>query len=74
MRVRRRVTLQPTIMPARSLNVAMDFLALVITGRCPVIRANSSAALSIFLRSWDASPTPMLTTIFSSFGTRMGFW
>ena len=31
-------------------------------------------AASIFLASCTASPTPMLTTIFSRRGTRSGFW
>ena len=42
----RSVTIVPMGTPSRSLNAAIDFLALVITGFCPVIVASSSTALS----------------------------
>jgi hypothetical protein len=73
MRSPRSVTMHPIVMPARSLKAAMDLRALVITGRCPVISASSCTAPSISLGFWLASPRPMLTVIFSSRGTAMGF-
>ena len=73
MRSRRRVTLQPIGMPSRSLNWAIDFLALVITGFWPAIACISAAAVSTFFLSWVASPTPMLMTILSSRGTSSRF-
>ena len=56
-------------MPSRSLNAAIDFLALVMTGRWPAISASSSAAEVTFLVSCTPSPTPMFSTILSSRGT-----
>ena len=73
MRSRRRVTLQPTFCPSRSLNAATDLRARMTIGRWPAIRAISSAATSIFLLSWVASPTPMLTTILTRRGISIGF-
>ena len=73
MRSRRKVTLQPIGMPSRSLNWAIDFFALVITGRWPEICCISAAAVSTCFLSWVASPTPMLMTIFSSRGTSSRF-
>ena len=73
MRSRRRVTLQPIGMPSRSLNWAIDFLALVITGFWPAICSISAAAVSTFFLSWVASPTPMLMTILSRRGTSSRF-
>jgi len=67
------VTLQPIGMPWRSLKFATDLRALVATGFCPLILARSAIALSSFLRSAAASPTPMLITILSSLGTCIGF-
>src|SRR5579883_2691448 len=58
---------------SRSLKVAMDFFARVTTGFWPVMAASSLAAASTFLTSCTASPTPMLTTIFSRRGTSSGF-
>jgi hypothetical protein len=69
MRSPRSVTLRPIGMPARSLKFETDFLALVITGRCSVMVASSLLAFSSTLLSSLASPTPMLTTIFSTRGT-----
>ena len=73
MRSRRSVTLQPIGMPSRSLNCAIDFFALVITGFWPAISSISAAAVSTFFLSWVASPTPMLMTILSSRGTSIRF-
>src|SRR5215213_1924606 len=69
----RKVTLAPTGIPSRILNPAMLLRALRICGFWPVIFARSSIAPSRARLFWEASPTPMLTTIFSSRGTRMGF-
>ena len=44
MRFWRSVTLAPIGMPSRSLKVAIDLRALVITGFCPAISARSAAA------------------------------
>ena len=60
-------------MPSRSLNWAIDFLALVITGFWPAISSISWAAVSTFFLSWVASPTPMLMTILSRRGTSIRF-
>ena len=49
MRSRRRVTLQPIGMPSRSLNCAIDFFALVMTGFWPAISSISAAAWSTLL-------------------------
>src|SRR5580704_11346435 len=72
-RSRRKVTLHPIGMPSRSLKVAIDRFALVTTGCWPVIAVKSAAAASAFLLSCTASPTPILTTIFSRRGTCIGF-
>ena len=73
MRSRRRVTFAPIGMPSRSLNCAIDFFALVTTGFWPAMSSISDAACSTFFLSCVASPTPMLSTIFSIFGTSMTF-
>ncbi len=73
MRPLRSVTLHPIAWPSRTLNVAIDFLALVITAFCPAIRPRSLAAASTFLRSLTPSPIPILMTIFSITGTCEGF-
>ncbi len=73
MRSPRSVTLAPSVMPSRTLKVAIDLRARVITGFWPAISARSPAAFSTFLRSATASPTPMLSTIFSMRGTCIGF-
>ena len=73
MRVLRSVTLQPIGWPSRSLKVAIDLRALVITAFWPAISARSPAAVSTFLRSLTPSPMPMLITIFSITGTCMRF-
>src|SRR5918997_5569994 len=69
----RRVTLAPTGIPSRILNPAMLLRALLSCAFWPVILARSSIAPSRARALTTASPTPMLTTIFSSRGTRMGF-
>src|SRR5664279_2020076 len=68
----RSVTRQPIGMPARSLNVAMDFLARVTTARWPAIFVSSSAAVSTSFAFVMASPIPMLRTTFSTLGTAIG--
>src|SRR3979411_1231770 len=61
-------------MPLRILKLAMDFLALVIMAFWPVIWPSSCAAVSSSLAFWLASPSPMLTVIFCSFGTAILFF
>ena len=72
-RALRSVTLQPMSWPSRILKPAIAFLALVLTGFCPEIAVMSATAASSFFWSPAASPTPMLMTIFSSFGISIGF-
>ena len=72
-RWRRRVTLQPMFIPSRSLKVAIDLRALVITGFWPAIAVSSATAIPIFLESDVASPTPMLITILSRRGASREF-
>src|SRR5271168_4945317 len=60
-------------MPLRILKLAIDFLARVMIGFCPVIWPSSTAAVSSSLAFWLASPSPMLTVIFCSFGTAILF-
>src|SRR5271169_2315229 len=69
----RNVTRQPIGIPARSLNVAMDFFARVTTARWPAIFVSSSAAASASFAFVMASPIPMLRTTFSSLGTAIRF-
>jgi len=61
-------------MPLRILKFAMDFFARVITAFCPVIWPSSTAAVSSSFAFWLASPRPMLTVIFCSFGTAIMFF
>ena len=61
--------MHPIGIPTLSLNVAIDFLARVTTGFCPVMRERSLVAASMTFTSFTASPSPMLRTIFSSLGT-----
>src|SRR6267378_1808581 len=70
----RNVTAQPMGMPLRILKFAMDFFARVIIAFCPVIWPSSTAAVSSSLAFWLASPRPMLTVIFFSFGTAIMFF
>ena len=65
----RSVTLHPIGCPSRSLKFATDFLALVTTAFCPVIISRSLIAVSKTFEFSFASPTPMLITTLSSFGT-----
>ena len=73
MRSPRSVTMVPIAMPSRSLNAAIDFLALVITGFCPAIWPSSFTAPSISLAFCVASPRPMFTATLSIFGTAITF-
>jgi len=73
MRAPRRVTLQPTASPCRSLNEAIDLRDLQMSGFCPVIFVRSATAASITFLSATASPTPMLTVILVIRGTCIGF-
>ena len=73
MRALRSVTLQPIGCPSRTLKVAIDLRALVITAFWPAISDRSAAADSTFLRSATPSPMPMLITTLSSLGTCNGF-
>ena len=51
----------------------MDLRARAIMGCWPVMVRRSDTAASMALESVVASPTPMFTTIFSSFGIRWTF-
>ena len=73
MRSPRSVTLAPMGWPSRRWNVAMDLRARRMDGCWPVMARRSAMAPSMALESVAASPTPMFTTIFSIFGTHMGF-
>jgi len=65
----RRVTAIPIVFPSRILKLATDFLALVLTGHCPVIMARSFMAASSPLEFPASAPSPQFTTIFSILGT-----
>src|SRR6185312_1079198 len=67
----RNVTLAPIGMPSRSLNCAMDLRARCTSGFWPVIAVRSRTAPSISFASRAASPTPMLTTTFTTPGICM---
>jgi len=71
MRAPRSVTMQPIGNPARSLKLAIERRALVITGFCPAILAMSATALSSVFLSPTVSPTPMLSVILWMRGTCM---
>ena len=73
MRCPRSVTFAPMGIPVRSRNWAMERLARVTIGFWPVIVARSPTAASSAFALAIASPRPMLTTIFSSRGTCIGF-
>ena len=51
----------------------IDFRARVTTGLCPLIRPSSLTTLSSSFWFFGASPSPTLSTIFSTRGTRYGF-
>src|SRR5579875_1169809 len=72
-RAPRSVTIAPMGVPSRSLKLEIALRARVTTGRCPVIAASSSTAESSTFGFCVASPSPMLSTIFSSRGTASGF-
>jgi hypothetical protein len=61
------------VLPVRRRNWAMERFAFVTIGFWPVMRARSPTAASSALAFVSASPSPMLTTIFSSRGTCIGF-
>ena len=73
MRAPRSVTAAPISWPSRSPKLAIDFFAFLRTGSCPVMRASSSTTASSAFGCLIASPTPTLSTIFSSDGTSCGF-
>ena len=58
-------------MPSRSLKPAIDRRARRSCARCPAMIVSSSMAASSVLESVFASPTPMLSVIFSTRGTSM---
>ena len=63
------MTLTPTGMPSRSLKFAIDLRARRTFGAWPAIVASCSVAASSTFESCFASPTPMLSVIFSMRGT-----
>ena len=63
----------PIVLPVRRRNWAIERLALVTIGFWPVIDARSPTAASSAFAFVSASPSPMLTTIFESRGTCIGF-
>src|SRR5579862_7633859 len=65
--------MQPMGMPLRILKFAIDFLARVITGFCPAICPNSTAAVSRSFTFWLASPRPMFSVTFDTRGTAIVF-
>ena len=65
------MTRAPIGMPSRSLKLAIDFRALRTCARWPAIIVSSSIAPSSAFVSVFASPTPMLSVIFETRGTRM---
>ncbi len=71
MRGPRSVVETPMGLPSRRRKFAIERLARLISGFCPVMAETSSAALSRALASVSASPMPMLTTTFVSFGICM---
>ncbi len=73
MRWPRKVTLAPIGIPVRSRNWAIERLARVTIGFCPVIWVRSPTAASSAFAFWIASPRPMLTTTFSRRGICIGF-
>jgi hypothetical protein len=66
------VTLSPIGLPARTWNWAIERLARVTIGFWPVIMTMSPDAASIAFAFDSASPSPTLTTIFSTLGTWFG--
>src|SRR5438105_1121858 len=70
-RAPRNVTRAPTAIPSRTLNCAIDLRALRTWARWPAIVVSSSTAESSCFDSVFASPTPMLSVIFSMRGACM---
>ena len=68
MRAPRSVTATPMGMPSRSLKLAIDLRARRTFGFWPAIVASCSVAASSSFVSFLASPTPMLSVIFSRRG------
>ena len=62
----------PIGMPSRNLKFAIDFLARLTMGFCPVIVAISPVAASSEFELSIASPSPMLTMILSRIGNCIG--
>ena len=71
MRAPRSVTFAPTAIPSRSLKLAIDLRALRTCARWAAMIVSSSIAESSAFASVFASPTPMLSVIFSISGTSM---
>ena len=69
----RSVTITPTSVPSRSRNWEMLFVAFRRAAFWPAMIDSMSWAWSISLLSRLASPSPMLTTIFLSFGSACSF-
>ena len=72
MRAPRRVTATPTGIPSRSLKLAIDLRARRTLGRWPAIVCSCSVAASSIGVACLASPTPMLSVIFTRRGTCIG--
>jgi hypothetical protein len=66
------VTFTPMGLPVRTRNWAIERLARVTIGFWPVMSCRSPTAASTAFAFWRASPSPMLTTIFSTRGTWLG--
>ena len=72
MRSPRSVTLTPTGIPSRSLKFAIDLRARRMAGFWPAITPSCSLAASSSAVLSFASPTPMLSVIFSILGACIG--
>ena len=72
MRVPRSVVVQPIATPPRSLKAAIGLRALVTTGFCPAIDANSATALSSSRELPIALPMPMFSLTAAMRGTAIG--
>ena len=69
---RRSVTLQPIGQFSRTLKLAIDLRASVMSGFWPLIFCMSETAFSITFLSAIASPTPILSVILVMRGTCIG--
>ena len=67
------MTIVPIGCPLRTLNCAIDFFDRRVTGFWPVMRASSSAPVSMIFAFDVASPRPMFTTTFWILGTAITF-